>query len=167
MTAPEPQPAPEPATGTEPPQAPPAEPTPAETVDWKARAREWEARSKANAEAAKELQKIKDGELTELQRAQREATDAANELAAMRRENALLTKGVPANLLPPRDASPDQLSSWADDLLAWRGAAAAAPAAPAQPRPDASQGARPLEPSAAADAEWAQYQTHLFPQHRK
>lgn len=45
-------------------------------IDWKAKAREWETRAKANGTAAQRLQEIEDKNKTELQRAQDAATAA-------------------------------------------------------------------------------------------
>lgn len=47
--------------------------------DWKARARQWETRSKANASAAKELADIKKAGMTELEKAQAERDEAQRE----------------------------------------------------------------------------------------
>lgn len=87
-------------TGTAPPpegQAPPAPegtpppttPPPAETVEfWKQKSREQEARAKANADAAKELEKIKEGQKTEAQKQQEANAQAAKEAADARAETA-------------------------------------------------------------------------------
>ena len=65
-----------------------------ETVNWKARAREWEKRSKANADAAKRLAEIEDQAKTNEQKlaeklAEAEDRAAQAELRVTRREVAL------------------------------------------------------------------------------
>lgn len=54
---------------------------PTETVDWKAKAREWEKRAKANSTAAEKLQKIEDAQKTETQKAADAKAAAEAELA--------------------------------------------------------------------------------------
>jgi hypothetical protein len=55
---------------------------------WKQKSREQEARAKANADAAKELEKIKEGQKTEQQKQQEAAAQAAKEAADARAETA-------------------------------------------------------------------------------
>lgn len=103
-------PAPEPATGatqgtTQPPAAtappadpattppaeqnPPATPAPTDTVEfWKQKSREQEARAKANADAAKELEKIKEGQKTEAEKIAEASRKAAEDAAEARAETA-------------------------------------------------------------------------------
>lgn len=64
--------------------------TPAQETDWKAEARKWEARAKENFSAVEELQRLKDAEKTELQRATEAAEAAQRELAASKQEAARL-----------------------------------------------------------------------------
>lgn len=134
-----------------------AEPQPklTDTVDyWKQMARQNEARAKANADAAKELQTIKDRDLSEAQRWEKQAAETATQLAELQRQNVLLSKGISADLTPPPPAAgPDDWAAYADRLLAWRGTIpSATPTAPAQPRPDKSQGATPIDGAAAEEA---------------
>lgn len=82
------------------PQQPEPQPKPTETVDfWKQKARQQEDRAKANAKAAEELQKIKDGEKTEVQKAIDAAAQAKAEAdeakAAMARFRVAASNGVP------------------------------------------------------------------------
>ncbi|MFF4779417.1 hypothetical protein ACFY05_42040 [Microtetraspora fusca] len=76
----------------EPAQAP--ETTPAEEIDWKAKAREWEKRAKENKTAADKLAEIEEANKTEAQKLTERATKAEErateaEARALRREVAL------------------------------------------------------------------------------
>lgn len=115
----------------------PAAPAAQEDVDWKSKAREWEKRAKANADAAKRLQQIEDANKTEAQR-------AADELARLRADaddarSQLLRHEVAADLgVPPKlvrfltgTAREDVEASARDLLEAIRVEPAAAP--PARP----------------------------------
>jgi hypothetical protein len=95
------------------------DPKPTETVEfWKQMARKNEALSKANE---KRLKEFEDRDLTELQRAQKAAQESAAQLADVQRQNALLAKGIPADLTPPAaDAPADAWSAYADQLISWR-----------------------------------------------
>ena len=92
-------------------------------VDWKSEARKWEARAKANNDAAARLQALEDAQKTEAQK-QAEALAAAQaklaelETAKTVAEVAAL-KGVPADLL--HGASREELEALADQLLAFKG----------------------------------------------
>lgn len=168
MSTPEPTPAPEPATETvtpEPqtePESPPEPPKPTETVEfWKRQARENETKLK---QAAKRLQDRDDADLSEIDRVKKQAGETAAQLAELQRQNALLSKGIPADLAPPaHDAPADAWATYADQLLAWRGTAPA----PSGPRPDPTQGARPLDAQASKDAEFAAYQAEFFNPNRR
>lgn len=59
-------------------------------TDWKAEARKWESRAKENFSATEELQKLKDAEKTDLQRATDAAAAAQSELASAKAEAARL-----------------------------------------------------------------------------
>jgi len=77
---PAPTPAPAPAPPVGPPVGQPPDPTPtppARETDWKAEARKWEERAKANHAAATELAKLKDADKTEIQRALERAQGCA------------------------------------------------------------------------------------------
>ena len=117
--------------------------TPPETpeVDWKAKAREWEKRAKANAKAAEQLASIEEAQKTEQQKLN-ERLEEAERLSAERATNLLrlsvaVAKGVPADLVDRlRGDSEEELSADADALLARLNAAPS-------PKPDPSQGAKP------------------------
>jgi hypothetical protein len=122
------------------------------------------------ADLMKRLQAIEDEKLTETERLRKQATEAATHLADLQRQNALLAKGIPAELRPPsNDATPEQWAEYADQLLEWRGVAAAAPAGPAGPRPDPAQGPRPVDTQSSKDALYEQYEREMFtpPNRRK
>jgi ABC-type taurine transport system substrate-binding protein len=62
-------------------------------IDWKAKAREWESRAKANSTAAQRLQEIEDRDKTDLQRAQQRAEQAeARAAQALRDSGARLVR---------------------------------------------------------------------------
>lgn len=76
-------------------------------IDWKAASRKWESRAKENAEAAKELARLKEERMSEIEKAQKRAEKAEAELKALR-ETATQAKlkreiakeyGVPDDLL--------------------------------------------------------------------
>lgn len=166
-----PTPATDPAPqATEPPTSAPEpapEPKPTETVDfWKAQARKQEERAKANADAAAELQKIKDRDLTDLQRVEKERDAATAELAATKlaamQAKVALDKGLTADIAAMLQGdTAEAMSAHADQLIAWRDAAKA----PAKPQPNPAQGAHPATPTDALEAEYEQFKAHLFPNH--
>lgn len=98
------------------------------------------AAEKANAELAAELKKFKDAQMSDLERAQKEASDNAAELARLRSENTrnkvAIDKGVPADLVEflTGDTEGD-IAAKADLLLARLNT-------PGTPKPDPSQGAK-------------------------
>jgi uncharacterized protein (DUF885 family) len=86
----------QPSTETNPPSAP------AQEIDWKAKAREWESRAKANKTAADELAAIKESQKSEADKvaerlAAAEQKAVAAEARALRREIALESKLSPAD----------------------------------------------------------------------
>lgn len=107
----------------------------------KALAAEREARKaaeKAAAELAARLNQIESANLTELERAQKEAAQAKDALAALTkqalRDRVALTKGVPADLAEFLSGdTEDEIAAKADVLLARL-------KTPASPVPDPSQG---------------------------
>ena len=110
-----------PAAGT--PDVVPA--APAQETDWKAEARKWEDRAKANTKAAERLAEIEESNKTELQKATDRAAAAEAKAAevgarAMRAEVAA-AKGIPAALLS--GSTQEELEASADALLAFRGPA--------------------------------------------
>lgn len=163
------EPAPDPVVPAE-----PVEPAPAAAgIDWEAEAKKWkdtslkiEARANANAEAARKLKEIEDRDLSELQRAQKQVEELSARAAAAERaqlrSSVALSKGLPAEVVGALVGdTAEELTAHADALLAWRGNAAPAPVP--QPRPDPSQGAQPVSPDAAIEADYAAFQAHVFP----
>ncbi|HEY5515291.1 MAG TPA: hypothetical protein VIK12_03690 [Pengzhenrongella sp.] len=65
----------QPSTDTNP------QPTPAQDIDWKAKAREWESRAKANKTAADELATIKESQKTEAEKATERLATAERKVA--------------------------------------------------------------------------------------
>lgn len=152
-----PPPAPaDPATEPQTEQPKPEAPKPAETVEfWKQKAREQESRAKSNADAAKRLKDIEDRDLSDLEKARRDATEATGKLAHFEqttmRQRIALEKGMPASLVSRLQGSTeDEINADADALMLLI-------KAPVTPRPDTSQGARPSTPAAEADAEYERY----------
>ncbi|MGA5764484.1 hypothetical protein [Nonomuraea bangladeshensis] len=81
---------------------PPAEP-PAQEIDWKAEARKWETRAKANSKAADDLEKLKTASMSEQEKAVAKARKegetaamvaAGRKLAEAKFETALARKGL-------------------------------------------------------------------------
>ena len=79
----------------------------ADTTDWKAMARKWEARSKENAEKAKAYDELQEESKTELQKAKEEAEKAKAELDGLKakaeldeaRRRVAKSAGVPESLV--------------------------------------------------------------------
>lgn len=119
-----------PATGTTP-------TTPEETkpTDWKAEARKWESRAKENSAAAAELQKLKESQMTELEKAQARAQAAEAEALALKTQKAMFehaeevasTKGVPLEFLRLIDDN-DKMDQFADLWAKYKAEPAQAPA---------------------------------------
>jgi hypothetical protein len=168
-------------TSTEPtpePQAEPVEtpPAAAEVVDYKAEAEKWkaitlkaEARANANAEAAKKLKEIQDGELSDFQKLQRDRDELSQKLTPLQQENArlhvALDKGLPKALAGwLQGTTPEELAADADALKALL-AAPVEPVVP-QPRPDPSQGAQPSAVNT-DDALYEQYKPYVLNNIRK
>lgn len=61
----------------------------ADSTDWKAMARKWEARSKENAEKAKAYDDLQEASKTELEKAKEAAEKARKELAGLKAKEAL------------------------------------------------------------------------------
>lgn len=109
----------------------------------KALAAEREARKaaeKSAAEFAERLKKLETANLSELERAQREAAEARATLEQITKQNlrnsVALAKGVPADLVDFLNGdTEDEIAAKADVLLARL-------STPTSPRPDPSQGAR-------------------------
>ena len=116
------------------------------------------ALAKANKEAESlrlKLKEIEDRDLSELEKARRDAQEASSRLADYERTNTrqrvALEKGIPAALVARLQGSTvEEISADADELLALL-------KAPVSPRPDPGQGARPSTPEADAQAEYEKY----------
>jgi len=113
-------------------------------VDWKAKAREWERRAKANATAAEQLQALEDAKKTEIERIQERATAAEAERDAHRVELTRLRLATRYGLdegdldfLPA--GSDEEMEDRAKRLSARLKAQAPTDTVPG-PRPDLSQG---------------------------
>lgn len=162
--------------------AAPVEPAPAQAdgTDWKAEARKWEDRSKANAQAAKDLEKLQQAAMTEQEKAvaaartegraaaESEARTAAVELAVYR--SAAKAGADPDSLLDSRaflnalaDIDPKDGAAVAKaiaDAVKANPKLAAAPAAgssgPALPGGPGSQRERPTSLGAALSGHYGQ-----------
>ena len=117
-------------TGTEPqgtatitPTTQPATPeTPAQEIDWKAEARKWEERAKANRSAAEKLAEIEEASKTEAQRMAERLAKAEERVAAFERseqvnrwrDEVAKATGVPANVL--KGSTREELEEHANTL---------------------------------------------------
>jgi hypothetical protein len=156
-------------------------------LDWEAEAKKWKetslkiearantaaAEAKANADAARKLKEFEDRDLSELQKLQRDRDELSGKLTPLQQENArllvALDKGMPKELAARLQGStPEELAADADALMALIGSPAPVPVpGMPQPRPDLSQGPRPLDARTADEAEFAQHEKFLFPHLRK
>lgn len=97
----------------------------ADTTDWKAMARKWEARSKENADKARAYDELQEQSKTELQRVQEQAAaykrqvEDLNAKAELDRARARVAKesGVPAELIFGADEG--EMEANAKALAAW------------------------------------------------
>ncbi|WP_373578617.1 hypothetical protein [Parafannyhessea umbonata] len=97
----------------------------ADTTDWKAMARKWEARSKENAGKAKAYDELQEQSKSELQKAQEKAKRAEDELAELKakaelaetRARVAKESGVPAELIFGADEG--EMEANAKALAAW------------------------------------------------
>lgn len=102
-------------------------------VDWKAKyeaaikhSREWESRAKANKDAADELDRLKESQLSETEKLTRRAERAERELSALKtanqvnawRNTAAEQYHVPASLLS--GATEDEINANAKALAEWK-----------------------------------------------
>jgi len=137
VTAPAAQPAPVP---TEPATEAPVVETPAQETDWKAEARKWEERAKANKSAAEKLAEIEEASKSAEQKAA-ERLELAEKRAVELEQKAdraevAAEKGVPMGLI--HGSTRAEMEAAADALIAFKGT----PDTPSIPRPDPSQGAK-------------------------
>lgn len=93
-----------------------------EETDWKAQARKWEERAKANKEAAEELEKLKEAQMSEQEKAAKHTKELEAKLAkyeAERQQHEWCVQvakktGVPADLL--RGSTLDEVQAHADSI---------------------------------------------------
>lgn len=91
-------------------------------IDWKAESRKWENRAKENKSAADELKKIKEGELSEIEKANKRAQEAEAELDRLKAKEDVRTwasevskeTGIPASAL--RGSTKEELEAHAETL---------------------------------------------------
>lgn len=115
------------SANAEPPQKEPSEGEPhgepkAEETDWKAQARKWEERAKANKEAAEELEKLKEAQMSEQEKAAKHTKELEAKLATYESERqqhewrvqVAKKTGVPADLL--RGSTLDEVQAHADSI---------------------------------------------------
>jgi hypothetical protein len=99
---------------------------PAQETDWKAEARKWEDRAKANKSAAEKLAELEEANKTAEQKAA-ERLEAAERRAAELEAKAAKAEvaaaaGVPADLLEgPASSSAEDLQAYAEKLIAFKG----------------------------------------------
>lgn len=160
---PPPQPPPAPPGQPPPPPASPAPLTQEDPTDWKAEARKWEERAKANSDAAAKLKEIEDADKTEqqkladqLQAAQADGSKSAAELLQLKVAMTKAPAGMPAAQIAElaarlRGSTQEELETDADRFFALVGPGQATPQ---QPPPPAGQtpvenlrpGALPTQP---------------------
>lgn len=136
VTAPAAQPAPVP---TEPGTEAPTVEAPAQETDWKAEARKWEDRAKANKSAAEKLAEIEEASKTADQKAAERLALAEKRAVELEqkadRAEVAAEKGIPVGLI--HGSTRAEMEAAADALIEFRGATT-----PGTPRPDPSQGAK-------------------------
>lgn len=113
-------------------------------IDWKAKAREWEKRAKANADAASKLAQLEESQKTEAQKLADRAVEAEKQRDALLietlRNKVALHKGLPPELVDRlRGSTEEEMSADADALLALIPATS-------RPRGDVDQGVRSAIP---------------------
>lgn len=111
--------------------------------------------AKTGEEARLRLKEIEDRDLSELEKARRDAEQATSRLAEYEkttvRQRVALEKGLPASLVGRlQGATEDEISADADALLALI-------KTPTSPRPDPSQGARTASAEDMAAAEYEKF----------
>lgn len=137
VTAPAAQPAPVP---TEPGTEAPTVEAPAQETDWKAEARKWEDRAKANKSAAEKLAEIEEASKTADQKAAERLALAEKRAVDLEqkadRAEVAAEKGVPIGLI--HGSTRAEMEAAADALITFKGTSDI----PNIPRPDPSQGAK-------------------------
>lgn len=126
-----------------------------DATDWKAEARKWEERAKANKDAAEELVRLKESQMSEAERLQKRAAEAEARLAEMTRakEHAEAVASISAQSGVPADML--QFCSTAEDMASfaklWAEHHAQAPAEP--PRAGVKAPERRIIPNGTAKVE--------------
>ena len=139
------QPSPPPA-----PEPPAQEPQPPAETDWKAEARKWEQRAKANSDAAARLQEIEDAQKTDAQRTTEALAQAQAEAAAANADAARLRAAMakaPAGTDPATiaDLASRLRGSTAEELEADAASLFARIAPPPASQPAAQPAGTPVE----------------------
>lgn len=116
--------------------------SPAQETDWKAEARKWEERAKANTQAAKRLSEIEDAQKSEAEKAAERIAQLEKDAAAARAE-ALRFKVATKHGISDEDA--DLFLTGSDEETLTRQAERLAAryedaGKPRQPKPDRNQG---------------------------
>jgi hypothetical protein len=113
-------------------------------TDWKAQARKWEQRAKANKDAADQLHAIEESQKTEAQKQADALAAAQRELAAEKAARAVAEAaaktGVPVELLSGPGDDPE---AFADALAKWRGESTTAPEKGKRGEPVPNSGVQP------------------------
>lgn len=119
-------------------------PTPAQPeTDWKAEARKWEARAKENTSAREELDRLKQAQMTELEKAQQVAAKAQADVEAARVEALRYRIAAQFGI----NEHTDLILTGADEDTMTRQAELWASRTPStSPKPDPAQGARDSVP---------------------
>lgn len=120
-------------------------PTPAQPeTDWKAEARKWEARAKENTSAREELDRFKQAQMTELEKAQQAAAQAQADVEAARVEALRYRIAAQFGI----NEHTDLILTGADEDTMTRQAELWASRTPSttHPKPDPAQGARDAVP---------------------
>lgn len=113
---------------------------PAQETDWKAEARKWEDRAKANKSAAEKLFEIEEASKTADQKAAERLAIAEKRAVELEqkadRAEVAAEKGIPIGLI--HGSTRAEMEAAADALIAFKGT----PNTPGTPKPDPSQGAK-------------------------
>lgn len=134
------------ATGEQPPSeesSPDDNATPADSkpdVDWKSKAREWEKRAKANAEAASKLTALEESQKTESQKLADSLTSAKEEVAEARLD-ALRYRTATKFKISDEDAE-TFLTGIDEETIVRQAQRLVVLQKPGTPQPDPSQGSR-------------------------
>jgi hypothetical protein len=124
-------------------------------IDWKAKARDWEKRAKANAEAATKLAQLEESQKTEAQKLADRAAQAEKERDEARldalRMKVGASKKLPADVIDLlKGDTEEELSAHADRLAEHFKASV-------RPSGSADQGARGVAPTAGPAQEFADF----------